>query len=218
MPACCRAHLPSVPYPEISSHPGPFPELSLDRFYLPHHRLGDSCANHRSLCRCDLSHIHSLAPPVSGVQGWEYLGSKTIHFACLVAGSAPPAVTLQGREAPERRESLSKDPAVNGCPRGRCLSCLSSVSCSFPSQLLCSLSGSKRVLFLSRLTASGDLPFLTRPGTPGSMSGCLPHPLVTKLRNTLSRPALPCSRCCLSNSPAYLSNCLASTLQMSGAC
>lgn len=107
MPACCRAHLPSVPYLEISSHPGPFPELSLDRFYLPHHHLGDSCANHRSLRRCDLSHIHSLAPPVSGVQGWEYLGSKTIHFACLVAGSAPPAVTLQGREAPERRESLS---------------------------------------------------------------------------------------------------------------
>ena len=93
------------------------------------------------------------------------------------------------------------------CPRGRCLSCLSSVSCSFPSQLLCSLSGSKRVPFLFRLTASGDLPFLTRPGTPGSMSGCLPHPLVTKLRNAPSRPALPCSRCCLSNSTAYLSNC-----------
>lgn len=102
---------------------------------MPHHHLGDGCANHRSLRHCDLPHIHSLAPPVSGVQGWEYLGCKTIHFACLVAGSAPPAVTLQGREAPERREKpvLGSCSAVDGCHWGRCLSCLSSVSCSFPS-------------------------------------------------------------------------------------
>lgn len=169
-----------------------------------HHCLGDGCANHRSLRRCDLPHIHSLAPPVSGVQGWEYLGCKTIHFACLVAGSAPPAVTLQGCEAPERRGKPVLGPcsAVDDCPPGRCLSCLSSVLCSFPSITAPLLSWGPNESHSSPTSQPLEICLFSL-----SLEHLAASLAVTRLRNAPSRPALPCSRCCLSNSTAYLSNC-----------